>query len=327
MSSSPAREVLSGRSPKRLPVAAIVAADFAARRAGESLRSVMTDPERLARALLGAFLDNGSDLIIVFSDVTVEAEALGAGIAWPEGSPPRVERHIDADRIRILDPERDGRMPVVLDAARRIIETLGPDIPVLVSLKGPFSLAALATGLETLLIDALEAPERAREVLLRAAKCQEAYARAIVALGGLPLIGDPFASGSVLGPHHFENLACPGLKHLVKVIHELGSLAAIHICGHVDPVLDSLISVGADLYHLEDADLARAAKSGAVLMGGVPTEVLLSDEEGAVTRAVEAALGNIPDRDRFILATVCDVPTNADPARVREFVEVARRLA
>jgi len=164
----------------------------------------------------------------------------------------------------------------------------------------------------------------ARDTLDRAADCQSAYARAIVATGGIPLIGDPFASGSVLGPEHFDRLARPGLARLVAEIHDLGSPAAIHVCGDTDPVLASLLATKADLYHLEQANLAVAAASGAVLMGGLPTEVLLGDREDELQAAVREGLNAIPDRNRYIFAPVCDVPTHAQPGRVRAFMEMAR---
>ncbi len=322
---SPIFDVLAGRAPARLPVTAVVGGDHAASRAGIELKTAMSDAGILADVLLGALDDYGSDLALIFSDVTVEAQALGAEIVWPPGSPPHVGREIRPSRLRVPDPERAGRMPVILGAARRVMEARGEDVPVLVSLKGPFSLAALATGLESLLIDALEAPDRARDTLNRAADCQSAYARAIVATGGIPLIGDPFASGSVLGPDHFDHLARPGLARLVAEIHALGSPAAIHVCGNTDPVLTSLLKTKADLYHLEQADLVVAAASGAILMGGLPTEVLLGSGEDELQAAVRRGIDAIPDRDRTIFAPVCDVPTHAKPERVRAFMKLARK--
>lgn len=327
MRASPVFDLLSGRPPARLPVTAIVGGDHAASRAGIDLKTAMSDAAVLAEVLIAALDDYGSDLGLVFSDVTVEAEALGAEVAWSAGTPPRVKREIPPDRLRVLDPERDGRMPVILEAARRVIAARGETVPVLVSLKGPFSLAALGTGLEGLLTDALVDPDRARDTLSRAADCQAAYARAIVAAGGIPLIGDPFASGSVLGPDHFETLARPGLSRLVEEIHDLGAPAAIHVCGDTSPILTSLLVTNADLYHLEWADLEVAAASGAILMGGLPTELLLETGQEELEAAVARGLAAIPDRNRYIFAPVCDVPTHAAPERVRAFMETARRLS
>lgn len=324
MIASPAQAVLRGRVPDRLPVAPVVGVDHAAARAGVRLRDAMSDPLLMAEVVLEAYELYEADLVVLFSDVAVEAEALGAGVAWPDGAPPRVETPCGSAALRPLDPRSDGRLPVVIAAARIVIDAVGERMPVLVSMKGPFSLAALTTGFESLLLDAVESPEDARATLDAAAECQVAYARAIVETGGIPLIGDPFASGSVLGPDHFEALALPGLRRLVTEVHDAGSLAALHVCGDVNPVLEPLLSVGADLLHLEEADLDRAAASGAVLMGGVPTEVLLSDDEEEIRAAVRAAIRAIPDPDRFVLATVCDVPTHARPERVALLGQEAR---
>jgi MtaA/CmuA family methyltransferase len=316
-------DVILGKPPSRLPVAPVVGADHAAFRAGESLRGAMSDPGLLAEVLLGAREGYGGDLVVVFSDVTVEAEAMGAEIDWPSGLPPRVVGRPGLGTLRPLDPARDGRLPVVLEAARRVIDAAG-GIPVLVSLKGPFSLVALLEGVEPILTSEDDGEvDRALEI---AADTQSRFVRAIVDAGGIPLIGDPFASGSVLGPEHFRRLALPGLARLVEEAHRLGSPAALHVCGDTRPVLDPLLRAGADLLHLETTDLAAAASSGAAVMGGVPTEALLGDESG-VRRAVRDAIDGIPDRGRFILATACDVPTTAEPARVAAMMDEAGRLA
>ena len=160
--------------------------------------------------------------------------------------------------------------------------------------------------------------------LSAATECQEAWLEAILATGGLPLIGDPFASGSVLGPAHFRDLAGPGLSRLVDLAHDAGSAAAIHVCGDTNPILDALLSTGADLFHLEEADLDRAAASGAVLMGGVPTEVLIGNGDTSIEGAVREGLARIPDRERFIFATVCDVPTHAPPGKYTIYMGLFR---
>lgn len=323
MRRSPAFDVLAGRSPDRLPVAPAVGVDHAAKRAGLSLRAAMSDPTAMARVLLDAARADGSDLLLVFSDVVVEAEAMGAKIEWPEGIPPRVVGHVDPAAAKHPDPERDGRLPVVLEAARIAIREVGDEMPVLVSLKGPFSLAALAFGLEEILHDAVEEPARVRRLLALVAEGQCAYARQIVRRGGIPLIGDPFASGSVLGPKHFRELALPALARTISEVHGLGSPAAVHVCGDVHPVLDDLLAAGADLLHLEHADFARAAAAGQTVMGGIPTEALLESDE-AVRAATRAAIAASPDPRRFLLSTACDVPTNAPAHRVRLIAEEAR---
>jgi uroporphyrinogen-III decarboxylase len=298
-----------------------VGADHAAVLAGVPIERALRDPDALTEVLLHGCREYRQDLVVCFLDVTVEAEALGAAVEWPADAPPRVLDPPGTEALRVLDPGRDGRLPTVLEATRRLVAEAG--VPVLTSLKGPFSLTALVAGFEWLLSAAVEEPARAREALAVATACQEVYVRAIVAAGGVPLIGDPFASGSVLGEAHFRDLARPGLAKLVRAAHDLGSPAAIHVCGDVRPVQGALLSVGADLYHLEHADFGAVVRSGAAVMGGVPTEVLLTGEE-EVRQAVREALRAMPDRDRFVLSTACDVPTHAPPDLVRAMVREER---
>ena len=101
-------------------------------------------------------------------------------------------------RQRALDPRRSGRMPVILGAAERVIEAVAGEVPVLVSLKGPFSAAALATGLEGILFDAIETQVTIKGQM-EVAKLQE-LAMMLMGMGGAPSGGATSGSGGGRAP-------------------------------------------------------------------------------------------------------------------------------
>lgn len=316
-------DLLAGRIPAQPLVFPMVVADHAARLAGVKVRAAATDAGILARVLAAARERYDSDLVLVFADTVVEAEALGAAVELPEDdnalliAPPAA--------VREADPERDGRMPVILEAVRRLRKELGDSIPVFGSLKGPFSLAAFLAGIEDLLGAVIVSPARARRFLDLALDNQLRFAAAIVRAGGIPFIGDPVASGSLIGPAVFREFAAPYLRRLVEAVHGLGAPCGLHVCGRTLEILPELVGTGADILSLEEPDLSAVrARVGPepVLMGSVPTELVRSGSAAAVraaTRRCLAAAG-----PRLILSTACDVPADSPPENVTAVVAAAR---
>ncbi|MEO0077843.1 MAG: uroporphyrinogen decarboxylase family protein, partial [candidate division WOR-3 bacterium] len=223
-------DLLKGLCPAPV-VFPMVVANHAARLEGFAISEAVTQADVLARVLYSAYRFYGSDMVLVFADTVVEAEAMGAQVLIPEDDDPFVLSPARVAKIEPADPEKDGRMPVVLEATRRLVKLLADEAPVLTSLKGPFSLAAFLRGVENFLADLLDNPRRARYYLDVATENQIRFAGAIIKAGGIPFIGDPVASGSMIGPTMFREFAQPHLARLVRVIHEQGVKVGLHICG------------------------------------------------------------------------------------------------
>jgi uroporphyrinogen decarboxylase len=316
-------DLLAGRQSAAPPVFPMVVADHAARIAGVKVSRAATDPAVLAEVLAAAQRRYGYDAVLVFADTVVEAEAMGAAVELPEDdnafwlAPPGEPRG--------ADPDTDGRMPVILGAVRRLREELDDSVPVFGSLKGPFSLAAFLAGIEDLLGAVIAAPDRARRFLDLAFDNQVRFAAAIVRAGGIPFIGDPVASGSLIGPDVFRRFAGPYLRRLVDSVHALGVSCGLHVCGRTLDVLPDLVGTGADILSIEEPDLAAARAAAGpvpVLMGSVATELVRSGSAAAVRD--EAARCLVAAGPRLILSTACDVPADSPPANVAAVVAAAR---
>ena len=317
--------LLRGEVPDRPVVFPMVVANHAARLEGFSISEAVTQPDVLARVLYSAYRFYGYDLIMVFSDTMVEAEAMGAQVLIPEDDDPFLLEPPRVSRLEQANPEADGRMPVILDATRRLKDLLEDEVPILTSLKGPFSLASFLRGIDGFLEDLLSDPRRAREFLRLATDNQVAYAAAIVRAGGIPFIGDPVASGSLVSPEMFREFALPYLAQLVRSIHESGAKAGLHICGETRRLLNDMVATGADFLSIDEMDLALARQEvgdNAVLMGNVSTNLLLEGKPEQVAAAVKECL--VRGGQRLILSSSCDVPADAPKENVLALVKAGR---
>ncbi len=319
------RELVRGGAPEQPVVFPMVVADHAARLEGYSVSEAVTQGDTLARVLYSAYRRYGYDLVLVFADTTVEAEAMGAQVVIPEEDNPFVIGPARVSRLEPADPESDGRMPVVLEATRRLVKLLEGEVPVLVGIKGPFSLAAFLRGIGSFFEDLLADPARARNYLAAALDNQLRYAEAVVRAGAIPFIGDPVASGSMISAAMFREFALPGLKQLVDWIRELGAPAVLHICGDTRQILPDMVCSGAAVLSVDEGDL-RSMRTGTsvALMGNVSTQLMLEGRPEEVAAAAHACLAAAGPR--LILSTSCDVPAASPPENVAALVNAGRGL-
>lgn len=318
-------QLLRGKQPAAPVVFPMVVANHAARIEGYSISEAVTDADVLSRVLYSAYRFYDYDMLMVFTDTMVEAEAMGAQIIIPEDDDPFLLEPPRVSKLEPAEPEKDGRMPVVLETTRRLTRLLNGEAPVLVSLKGPFSLASFLRGIEGFLADLIDNPKRAREFLRLALENQVRYAEAIVKAGGVPFIGDPVASGSIVGSCIFRDFAQPSLAQLVAAIHENGSRCGLHICGETRHILKQMAATRADILSLDEMDLGQVRAElgpGVVLMGNVSTHLLLqgsADEIAAAARLCLATGG-----PNLLLSTSCDVPPDTPKENVQAVVAAGR---
>jgi uroporphyrinogen decarboxylase len=107
---------------------------------------MLTDPAHLTRALQNAQKLYNYDVIICPFDSTLEAEACGCQLIWKNDyHSPSFSRHlsseVDLDSIDISDLDKKGRMPVVLEALRRVKIVSGKNVGIAAVVTGPVALA------------------------------------------------------------------------------------------------------------------------------------------------------------------------------------------
>ena len=169
------QDALECRRPDRTPFIPAIY-EHKAWFVGKSPSTVCRDADLLTRAILAEYEQVMPDALTVGVDVyNIEAEAAGCSMVfYPEGdnSIPAVspEGHLfhDGDRVsalKIPDPAKDGRMPLMVEVARRIMKELGSEVPIRGALTGPCSLAGGLMGAENFMLLTLTDPAAARELL------------------------------------------------------------------------------------------------------------------------------------------------------------------
>jgi len=317
--------------PDRVPIVPQVFG-HAARLGGVPLRRYLTDATVLAQCQLDAWRDYGTDAMFGLFDACVETEALGSGMRYPEDGYPDVERFIleqpgDVAQLRIPDPGRAGRMPVALEALRRLRQEGQDQAMVAGCVLGPMTLACQLMGIEKTLFAAVDETPAFERMLDFAVEVALAYGSAQLKAGAhLCIVFDPSASPAVVPLAFFRELLMPRLRRLCQGLKDAGALATwLHIAGPAEPILPLYPACGVDIACIDycvDPGRARALAPGLCLTGNVRPLAFVDSEPAAIAESCAQILG-IARMGGFMLSSGCELPVEARPECVRALTSAA----
>ena len=317
--------------------------DLAAVWYGISVGKFATDGEAMARAQLALYEELGQDVIFIGSDNYYIAEGFGCKAHIPDDEIP----HLDVPAVKSLDdvyslevpdPLTDGRMPVMLEATRRVKEAVGDTVTIRTPGTGPFALASYFIGTQEFLVEVglAEAglpeanPEAIHHALNLATDALIAFGQACFDAGSDILhCGDSLASCDMISPKQYEKYAFPYQKKVIEAWQAYGARTLLHICGDSSKVLHLYAETGADIVEIDHkVDLAYAKQiigDKTCLLGNVDTvSALLLGSPDKVRQASEACIAAAAQGGRYMLGSGCMVPRPTPVENVKAMIEVAR---
>lgn len=331
--------VIRGGTPDRVPVCLH---NFlpAAEEAGIRLEEYLSDPECAARAHLEAVEKYGHDCILIDLDTTMLAEAMGAERDAAPNAPghiagPAVRELSDLSCLRVVDPHKDGRIPVLLEAVRIMVQKAGDQVAIRANAdQCAFSLAALLRGTEDFLMDLLdeEEHEHARTLLELCHQSHLAVHRALMEAGAdFTSLGDSSSGPDVVSPDMFDAFARPYQDRLVRDLSADGIFTVIHICGNTSALLDRLAGYpfcGFELDSKTDAARAKASVgAGHVLFGNIdPSGIIGRGTPEQIREACRDLFRLWKPGGRFILNSGCAIPANTPSDNIHALVQAAREF-
>jgi len=299
----------------------MIAADHLEVLLNRNLGEVCRKGKLLAEGLLLAREDYDSDFIIVFSDVAVDAEAFGVELEYFPHVNPQPLKHLNSDEFKIVDIPSSGRFPELFRAGEICRKELGDDFPIFMSMKEPFTLAAMAHNPEVFLSYLISDPSRAKDMIEICCDNQLNTVKTIAEAGFIPFIGAPISSADMIGAKYFSEFVEPYLARLRDAVRESGSFACLHICGNVKPLTERLKALKLDLLSIEDRGAVFELKNSekTIIMGVISTNLFIFGDEIQIQDAVRDTFEIMPEP--FVLSTGCDIPAKAKPHLVKAMME------
>lgn len=220
--------------------------------------NVSRNADLLARAVLAEYEALRPDALTVGVDVyNLEAEAAGCTVSFYEGGDTSIPGispgdHVvgpddDLSRRPVPHPLKDGRMPVNIDATRRVVQELGDDVWVRGALSGPFSLAINLVGAEDFFLCCYDSPEKSKRILRYSTDIIKTFGRAYIDVGADVILFDSQASPELLSPKMYEEYVLPFTRELVEYFRGEGvEDVPLIIGGKTTRIIDALIATGAN---------------------------------------------------------------------------------
>ena len=322
-----------GKPMERVPVFPVLGS-LTARLRGLSIRQYVTDAKVLAESQLNAYGLLDQDIVTVICDTLLEAEALGNVLQFPDDAIPRVEKYVldDPEKLNSLevpDPQRDGRMPMVLEACQRVAQEV-KDAAVWSTARGPWTIAANLRGAEQLIYDVFDRPDFVNDLLRFTTEVNKVYGGALIDAGVGLMISEPAASISLISPDIYAQLIKPCHTEVVNHFRGLGQHLSMHVCGYIDPVMEDIAETGMGGVSFDKLSsiekMVEVSGGKTVVVGNVDTGLFergsKEEMDAGVSECIDAAAGKSP----YILCSGCEVPSTSPLENVQNFMDAARRF-
>jgi uroporphyrinogen decarboxylase len=328
--------VLQRQIPDRVPVC-LHNFMLAAREAGIPLEKYRIDPQSIAQTHLRAWEQYGHDCLLIDTDTTMLAEAMGAKSECAPGEPgrivkPAIHSLAEVDRLKVINPKADARIPVLLEAVRLLARQVGSEV----AIRGnadqmAFSLACMVRGTEDFLMELATEPENPaiHQLLEVCYQGHLAVHRALVKAGAhLTSLGDSLAGPDVVAPSMFNRFARPYQERLVNDLTAEGIFTVIHICGDTTKILPCLAQYafcGFELDYKTDVVMAKSTVGVRhVLFGNIdPSSVIACGSPEQVRTNTRQLMSVWKPGGHFVLNSGCAIPASTPPENIRALIETA----
>lgn len=293
---------------------------------GKSVRDAVTDGQVHYDAIKALSEKYPTAAATVIMDLTVEAEAFGAEIVFPENEVPSVTGRLLADEAAIEKLEvpalNKGRIAQYLKANMLAARTI-TDRPVFAGCIGPYSLAGRLYDMSEIMMLIYINPDAAN-VLLR--KCTDFITRYCMALKATGVNGVVMAepAAGLLSNDDCQQYSSVFIKEIVEKVQDDNFIVILHNCGNTGHCTQAMVSTGAAAYHFGNKiDMVEALKevpSDALAMGNLdPVSIFKSSAPGGVKEATMRLLEATRSYPNFVLSSGCDTPPHTPYENIDAF--------
>lgn len=297
---------------------------------GNTVKEAVTDGTIHANAVIRLDELYPGDGATTIMDLTVEAEAFGAEISFPENEVPCVINQLvcDENSIRelVVPTLSAGRISECLKASRLSAEAI-QNKPVFGGCIGPFSLAGRLFGLSDMLMALYMEPEMIIQLLEKCTLFLKDYCRAIKETGVNGVIIAEPASGLVSNDDCLK-FSTFYVRQIVDKLQDEGFIVILHNCGNSGHCTDAMVKSGAKGLHFGNkADMVAILKDvpdTIWVMGNIdPVGILKRATAQEVYHVSLDLLNKTSGWNNFILSSGCDVPPGVPVENIKAFYKAS----
>lgn len=284
---------------------------------GYTATEMLTDADKIVECMKEVNKLYMPDGLPVLFDLQVEAEIIGCELMWADYNPPSVTTHpLEAEKgipcdCKIPTPE-SGRLPIILDAMRRLKAEIGDETALYGLICGPFTLASHLRG-TNLFMDMMSDKQYVKDLMEYCAKVAIAMAEMYIDAGmDVIAVVDPLISQ--VSPRMIDKMLKESFISVFDYIRSRDVLSSFFVCGNATKQVEVMCQCGPDSIAVdENVDLPTAKeitdKYNVALSGNIPlTTVMLHGNQQDNIKCVLDLLDSIEDKHNLIISPGCDMP-------------------
>ncbi len=327
----------SGKEIDRIPILPFLGT-IGGSVSGITLREGRASAQNQAFMQIKCYERLGNDLMNIDYGLHGLGAALGSKLNDPEDDIPAVSEYRLKDLSELsqldisdCDSKKDLVLKQHLDATQILLEKYSDECGVDITVPGPFTAAASLYPVEKLLRSIRKSPEDVHKLMKLCTQGLKQVCSEFIKLGISITLCDPVASASILSVSNYNEYVKPYTAELVDHIHSLNTEVGYHICGNTTKILKDMVSTGVDMLSLDSAvDMLYAKQTvgdGICLVGNVdPVNVIMLGTAEEIDEAVKKCFIDASDnKNGFIIATGCDIPSKTPLTNLDAFMSSARK--
>ena len=261
-------------------------------------------------------------------DLTTEAEAFGAEIAFSDEAVPAVSSRLlpDVESInRLQVPSLSaGRIPQYLKANLLAAKEI-TDRPLFAGCIGPFSLAGRLYDMSGIMMLIYENPDAAHTLLAKCTQFIEKYCQALKATGANGVVMAEPAAG-LMSNDDCKEFSSAYVKYIVNKVQDENFIIILHNCGNTGHCTEAMVSTGAAAYHFGNKckmeEVIKDVPPTALAMGNIdPVSVFKDGMPFQMRQTVADLLEKMRPYPNFVLSSGCDTPPHTPLANIDAFFE------
>ncbi len=293
---------------------------------GHTVRQAVSDGRVHYEAVMTLTRRYPSVAAATIMDLTTEAEAFGAKIAFSDNAVPAVSSRLlpDVESIaRLHVPSlSEGRIPAYLKANLLAARTIS-DRPLLAGCIGPFSLAGRLYDMSEIMVLIYEHPEAAHTLLEKCTDFIEKYCRALKATGANGVMMAEPAAG-LMSNDDCLTFSSQYVKRIVDRVQDDSFIVVLHNCGNTGHCTQAMVATGAAAYHFGNKckmeEVIREVPPTALAMGNIdPVSVFKDGMPSQMRETVLDLLDKMRHYPHFVLSSGCDTPPHTPLHNVDAF--------
>ena len=331
------RQVVEFKPTDRIPFALLSGGTWCIVSNGSNLLEALSLPsERVAEWLYDGYTAIDSDISWGGSGYNnLAIEALGGKVKWrKQGTPDVVDALFksadDADKYDPSTIRENPRIQKLYDITRRLVEKEGGERFVGSGSWGPFTLAGLLLGADSLMRNIYKDRAAVEKILRFSTELYLTYIQGYMDAGAKVIsIAEPTASGDMFSRKHFSETALPYIMEIFSRLSGKGIILLLHICGNVSDRLDLIAESGVQIMSLDykvDLAKARSAFAGKIAFAGNlnPVNVVHSGTPEDIVRETINGIEKAGTDNSYIVMPGCDIPPSTPLENLRLISKTVR---